>query len=190
MIKGISAMRLASSLMTTRRLRTGSSRGRHVGISVVVLTFVLVVSPYRVVFDGLSQPLGPLAAWAKDGGNGNGNGGNGNGNGGGNSGNPGGNSGNSNSNAGAGKGKAKSQDDNLPDPAAAVTPGSRPKLFINATTGDRIEVSGPSIGVVHSNGLSERVDSGQYEMRDAKGRTIIRRLATRSDRDRLLEMIN
>ncbi|MER8862232.1 hypothetical protein NKI19_00710 [Mesorhizobium sp. M0751] len=158
------------------------------------MTFVLVVNPYRVVFDGPSQPLGPQAAWAKDGGNGNGNGGNGggngNGNGNGNSGNSGGNSGNSNSNAGAGKGKAKSQDDNLPDPAPAVNPDSRPRLFINATTGDRVEVSGPSIGVVHSNGLSERIDSGQYEMRDAKGRTIIRRLATRSDRDRLLEMIN
>ncbi|MES0027513.1 hypothetical protein [Mesorhizobium sp. M0040] len=174
-------MRLTSSLMTTRKRRTGSSRGRHVGISVVVLTFILVVSPYRVVVDGSSQPLGPQAAWAKDGGNGNGNG---------NSGNSGGNSGNSNSNAGAGKGKAKSQDDNLPDPAPAVNPDSKPKLFVNASTGDRVEVSGPSIGVVHSNGLSERIDSDQYEMRDAEGRIIIRRLATRSDRDRLLGMIN
>ncbi|MER9245439.1 hypothetical protein [Mesorhizobium sp. M0590] len=181
-------MRLASSLMTTRKRRTGSSRGRRVGISVVVLTFILVVSPYRVLFDGSSQPLGPQAAWAKDGGNGNG--GNGNGNGNGNSGNSGGNSGNSNSNAGAGKGKAKSQDDNLPDPAPAVNPDSKPKLFVNASTGDRVEVSGPSIGVVHSNGLSERIDSDQYEMRDAEGRIIIRRLATRSDRDRLLGMIN
>ncbi|MER8416880.1 hypothetical protein [Mesorhizobium sp. M1329] len=154
------------------------------------MTFVLVVSPYRVMFDGPSPTLGLQAAWAKDGGNGNGGNGGGNGNGNGNSGNSGGNSGNSNSNAGAGKGKAKSQDDNLPDPVPAVNPDSRPRLFINAITGDRVEVSGPSIGVVHSNGLSERIDSGQYEMRDAKGRTIIRRLATRSDRDRLLEMIN
>lgn len=186
MIKGIYDMRLASSLMTTRRRRTRSSRGRRVGISVIVLTFILVVGPYRVMFDGPSPTLGPQAACAKDGGNGNGNGGNGNGN----SGNSGGNSGNSNSNAGAGKGKAKSQDDNPPDPAPLVNPDSKPKLFVNATTGDRVEVRGPSIGVVHSNGLSERIDSGQYEMRDAKGRTIIRRLATRSDRDRLLEMIN
>ncbi|MER8369565.1 hypothetical protein [Mesorhizobium sp. M1378] len=187
MVKGISDMRLASSLMMTRRRRTGSSRGRRVGISVVVLTFILVVSPYRVMFDGPSPTLGPQTAWAKDGGNGSGNG---NGNGNGNSGNPGGNSGNSNSNSNAGNDKAKSQEDNPPDLAPAANPDSKPKLFINATTGDRVEVSGPSIGVVHSNGLSERIDSGQYEMRDAKGRTIIRRLATRSDRDRLLEMIN
>jgi hypothetical protein len=51
-------------------------------------------------------------------------------------------------------------------------------------------VRGPSVGVVHSNGLRERIDRGQYEMRDAKGRTIIRRVATRSDRDRLLKMID
>ncbi|WP_166487822.1 MULTISPECIES: hypothetical protein [Mesorhizobium] len=48
---------------------------------------------------------------------------------------------------------------------------------------------GPSVGVVHSNGLSERIDGGHYEMRDAMGRTIIRRQATNSDRTRLLGMI-
>lgn len=75
------------------------------------------------------------------------------------------------------------------NPATALNPGSKPKTYINATTGDRVEVRGASVGVVHSNGLSERIDGGHYEMRDAMGRTIIRRQAKNSDRPRLLRMI-
>lgn len=75
------------------------------------------------------------------------------------------------------------------NPVTALNPGNKPKTYINATTGDRIEVRGASVGVVHSNGLSERIDGGHYEMRDAMGRTIIRRQAKNSDRARLLRMI-
>lgn len=75
------------------------------------------------------------------------------------------------------------------NPATALNPGNKPKTYINVTTGDRIEVRGASVGVVHSNGLSERIDGGHYEMRDAMGRTIIRRQAKKSDRARLLRMI-
>ncbi|WP_287063694.1 hypothetical protein [Mesorhizobium sp.] len=75
------------------------------------------------------------------------------------------------------------------NPATALNPGNKPKTYINVTTGDRIEVRGASVGVVHSNGLSERIDGGHYEMRDAMGRTIIRRQAKNSDRARLLRMI-
>ncbi|MER8826817.1 hypothetical protein NKH73_12440 [Mesorhizobium sp. M0938] len=165
---------------------------------------ILVVSPYRLALNGLSLTLSQHAAWAKNDGNGSsgssGNGGNsGNSGNSGNDGNSGnaGNSGKSNSSGNAGKGKSKSPKGTPPENAAttpedavtAVNPGNKPRLYINAATGDRIEVHGPSVGVVHSNGLSERIDGGHYEMRDARGRTIIRRQATNSDRARLLAMI-
>lgn len=180
-----------SCSQSQRRLK--SLRRLRVAICLTASTLILVVSPYRVAQDGLSLTLSPQAAQAQGNSGNAGNSGNS-----GNSGNAGnaGNSGNagtpgsSNSNANAGKGKSKSSKGNPPaNPVAAVNPANKPKVYVNATTGDRIEVRGPSVGVVHSNGLSERIDGGHYEMRDAMGRTIIRRQATNSDRARLLGMI-
>ncbi|GLS34471.1 hypothetical protein GCM10010869_00590 [Mesorhizobium tianshanense] len=182
---------LLASLLTAPAIR---QPGLRVAICLTALTFILTVCPYRVAHHGLSLTLGSQAAWAKDGGQGN-SGNSGNSGNAGNSGNSGtagssGNAGDPNSAGNASKDKAKSSEDNPPQsPVTAVNPKSKPKLYINTTTGDRIEVRGSSLGVVHSNGLSERIDDGHYEMRDAKGRTIIRRVATRSDRSRLLDMI-
>jgi hypothetical protein len=39
--------------------------------------------------------------------------------------------------------------------------------------------------VRHSDGITERIEGGRYEMRDARGRTIINRAATPADRARL-----
>jgi hypothetical protein len=42
-----------------------------------------------------------------------------------------------------------------------------------------------SLSVRHSNGTTERISEGRYEMRDARSRTIVNRRATESDRSRL-----
>lgn len=56
---------------------------------------------------------------------------------------------------------------------------------VNPSTGDRVEVDGDNIQVLHPDGTKEEIDSGVYEMKDARGRTIIERRATQADIDRL-----
>lgn len=56
---------------------------------------------------------------------------------------------------------------------------------INPQTGDRVEVDGDNVQVLHPDGTKEEIDSGVYEMKDARGRTIIERRATQADIDRL-----
>ena len=86
--------------------------------------------------------------------------GGGKGNGGGNGGN--GNSGdNGNGGAGSGGGNANS--------GGARSRGASP----------------PDAGIEHDNGMRETIQKGRYEMRDAKGRTIVNRPATAMDYLRL-----
>ena len=60
---------------------------------------------------------------------------------------------------------------------------------MNLATGNKIKVDGPNIEVVHPDGMKEEIANDRYEMNDAKGRTIINRRATASDRARLRAMI-
>lgn len=52
---------------------------------------------------------------------------------------------------------------------------------VNPATGARVEVGRNSIEVVHRDGTKEELDNGIYEMKDARGRTIIERRATTRD---------
>lgn len=55
-------------------------------------------------------------------------------------------------------------------------------------TGDRVEIDGNSIEVIHPDGTKEEIKNGVYEMKDARGRTIVERRATQADVDRLMAM--
>lgn len=59
---------------------------------------------------------------------------------------------------------------------------------VNPETGDRVEVEGDHIEVLHTDGTKEEIDGGVYEMKDARGRTIIERRATQADVDRLMAL--
>lgn len=59
---------------------------------------------------------------------------------------------------------------------------------VNPATGDRVEIDGNEIKVIHADGTKEEVDDGVYEMKDAKGRTIVERRATQADINRLKDM--
>lgn len=108
---------------------------------------------------------------------GNGNNGNGNGNGGGNSGNGGGNGGNGNSNGGGnGKGNGGSSASPNAAPAGAAT---APAEDGSASASSR------ALRIVHRNGITETIRAGRYEMRDARGRVIVNRPATKRDVTRL-----
>ena len=108
---------------------------------------------------------------------GNGNNGNGNGNGGGNSGNGGGNGGNGNSNGGGnGKGNGGSSASPNAGPAGAAT--------APAEDGS-VGASSRTLRIVHRNGITETIRAGRYEMRDARGRVIVNRPATKRDVTRL-----
>lgn len=52
-------------------------------------------------------------------------------------------------------------------------------------TGARIEVSRGSIEVIHANGIKVEIEDGRFEMKDALGRTIVERPATRADFDEI-----
>ena len=51
--------------------------------------------------------------------------------------------------------------------------------------GAKVEVNGNDVEVVHASGIKEEVENGRYEMKDARGRTIVERRATAADRARL-----
>jgi hypothetical protein len=56
---------------------------------------------------------------------------------------------------------------------------------VNAATGDKVEVDGDTITVIHTNGMKEKIDNGRFRMEDALGRTIVERAATAADLKRL-----
>lgn len=156
------------------------------------IALALTLAPWHVTFDGAPR----IAAATADAGNGNGGGGgngsggnsgsaggsnsgnggsNGNGNAGGNSGNS--NAGGGNPNAGPGNNSGKGN----------TNPGGK-NSYTNAVTGDTLSIDGNKITVIHSNGMTEQVQNGRFEMTDAQGRTIIDRQATQEDLTRLLNL--
>jgi hypothetical protein len=140
-----------------------------------LLTTALVATPYELAFDSQSPHLQAQSAWAKDGGKGGGNGG-GNGNAGGNGGGNGNAGGNGGNNGNAGKNDNAGPSGNARgETANRFTPDTR----------ESVNIDGPAMEVRHTNGMSERIADGRYMMKDAKGRTIINRTATSSDRSRL-----
>ncbi|TIU63587.1 MAG: hypothetical protein E5W25_24385, partial [Mesorhizobium sp.] len=59
---------------------------------------------------------------------------------------------------------------------------------VNAATGDKVEINGSTIKVIHPDGMKEEIQNGRFEMEDAFGRTIIERKATPEDLARLLAL--
>ncbi len=53
------------------------------------------------------------------------------------------------------------------------------------SAGQKVERRGNNIEVVHASGIKEEIEGGVYEMKDAKGRTIVERRATSADIARL-----
>ncbi len=152
----------------------------------------LAVAPCHLTTDGLVKTSAAHAGNGNgNGGNGGGNNGNGNGNGG-NSGSPGGsNSGNggNNGNAGGngnGDGDGNNGTGNGQGNSSAGSVGSSDQgTHVNLATGDKVEVVGGKITVLHPNGMKEEVENGRFEMMDALGRTIVERKATQDDIVRL-----
>jgi len=128
-----------------------------------------VALPYKATISGSTLEVEPQAALAKNEGNGNGGGG---GNGGG-SGRGGGNEG------GSGKGRDSSSGSR----AGASSGGASAR---GASVGNR----GSALRVRHAKGISEEIKDGRYIMKDAQGRTIVNRRATKDDQARLLSFID
>ncbi|MGF7008413.1 hypothetical protein [Aminobacter sp. BE322] len=58
----------------------------------------------------------------------------------------------------------------------------------NPSKGTRVEIDGNNIRVIYPDGIKEEIDNGIYQMKDAAGRTIIKRRAKQADIDRLKAM--
>ena len=162
----------------------GASRALCV-VFTVLLTVPSVLMPYEITFDHQTFQLHAKAALAKDagkgGGNGNGNGngqggGNGNANGRGNDNGQGGPNGNGNG-QGSANGNANGQANGSDNVTGGAVKPSAAEARENAEIGTN--------EVHHPNGMTEEVTGGRYVMKDAKGRTIINREATRPDLLRL-----
>lgn len=146
------------------------SLGRTLASLAVV---VAVTCPYvpEIGPDGLRLHLAAAHAQGGEGnggGNGNGGGGGGgNGNGGGGNGN----GGNGNGNGGGGGN----------DNGHASGGGDGPPAGQNAQPSGNATSRGTDFTVVYDNGMTETIQAGRYEMRDAQGRTIVNRDATLVD---------
>ena len=143
-------------------------------------TLAIVATPYRPMLDGFSPRLVPETAAAKGGQKGDGGAsGKGGGSRKGDSGKGGGDS--------SGQEGAPGQTSGPKDAGKQSRTSSKQPL--NLATGDRIKVDGPNIEVMHPDGMKEEIAKDRYAMTDAKGRTIINRRVTASDRARLRAMI-
>lgn len=141
------------------------------------MALALTIAPCHVKLYGAARIV-PALAYA-DGGNGNGgngNGGNGNGGGNGNSGNS--SSGGGNSNNNSGNNNSGNNNGNRGNSASHNS-------HVNAATGDKVEIDGDAIKVIHPDGMKEEIRNGRFEMEDALGRTIVERKATPEDLARL-----
>jgi hypothetical protein len=123
-----------------------------------MLSAALVLAPFGVSSD--SPFSWSSQAFAKDGGKGGGSGG---GKGGGSG--KGGGTGQGGGKGAGGPGKSRSA------PGAAKR--SRPATGVRAAR--------PAIRFVHENRMSEQIDGGRYVMKDAAGRTIVNRAASKDD---------
>ncbi|MDX8460638.1 hypothetical protein [Mesorhizobium humile] len=164
-------------------------RASRVGCRLVLPALValaLVVTPFSLSIDGLV--VTKAYAGKGGGGGGNGGGGGGNGNGGGNSGSGGGNSAGNGGNGNSGNGNSgngnNSKSNNGASGASATSTGDVDS-HVNAATGDKVEATSNSIQVTHRNGMKETIENGRFRMEDKYGRTIVDRMATMVDLNRL-----
>ncbi|WP_244475275.1 hypothetical protein [Rhizobium sp. Leaf341] len=159
---------------------------------------LLAIAPVRPALDR-TIPFDGVSAFAKGGNNGGGNGGgnssggnngggnNGGGNnGGGNSGGSGGGNGNGNGNGNSngsngGRGKSGSAGSNNGDTGASAPASSLPAF----SRPDADGADGQALSIRHRNGFREQLTGDRYVMRDAQGRIVVDRRATRADRERL-----
>lgn len=129
----------------------------------------VVVLPYKATISGFTLDVVPQSALAKNEGNGKGGGrGNdgGNGRGGGN-----------------GGGNSKGHDNSSESRSGSRSNGS-------SAGGASAGFSGSALRVRHAKGISEEIRNGRYIMKDARGRTIVNRRATKDDQVRLLSFID
>ncbi|KQS75242.1 hypothetical protein ASG25_21065 [Rhizobium sp. Leaf384] len=166
---------------------------------------LLAIAPVRPALDRMI-PFDGVCAFAKggnNGGGGNGGGNNGGGNGGGNSSggnngggnngggnNGGGNSGSSgggnsngssNGSSNGGRGKSGSAGSSNGDTGASAPASSLPAF----SRPDADGADGQALSIRHRNGFREQLTGDRYVMRDAQGRIVVDRRATRADRERL-----
>ncbi|QPC91995.1 hypothetical protein [Mesorhizobium sp. INR15] len=136
----------------------------------------LTAAPYQLNLHHTVAGIGPVAAFAKGGDGGGGHDGGGHDGGGGEShggsSGPGGNSGSGGGDDGAGDDHGADND-------------NHGREHVNGATGVKVEVDGNNVEVTHPDGTKEEVENGQFEMKDALGRTIIERPATDADIARL-----
>ena len=94
----------------------------------------------------------------------------------------------------AGKGQSSKGSGKAASPSGARQSGSGnksgatssgAKFQQNPLTEGRIGLGRPSVAIRHSKGMKEEIKGGRYEMKDARGRTIVNRPATQSDLARL-----
>ena len=158
---------------------------------------LLAAAPYNVVKVNFTATLSPAAAYAKDGRSGGGGDSSGSGSGGSRSGDS---SGGGRSGSGSGgsggddHGGRRGSDDGSGDDHGGRRGGDdrarnddrrNGAEHINAATGDRVEIAGNSIEVVHPDGTKEEIENGRFEQKNAAGRTVVERPATQADAARL-----
>ncbi len=88
-------------------------------------------------------------------------------------------------------GKSGGKNPSSASSASPATPAGEPGAAteqVDPATGDRVRVRGADISVFHRNGIREIIRGDRFEMRDARGRVIVNRMATRQDRARLDRM--
>lgn len=182
-------------------MRARSSLGLTLLMLRASAALALTAVPLHLSFDGAMPKLVTAAAMADDDDSGSdhsgsddhgGSGGSDHGGGGGNSGSGGDDdddngsddhggghdSGNGNGNSGRGGGNGRDDSDNH----------DNDREHVNRLTGNRVEIGRNSIEVVHRDGTKEELDNGIYEMKDARGRTIIERRATARDIARMNDL--
>ena len=160
----------------------------------------LLVSTFALAFM-LSAPLYPAGevvlggvAFAKDGSSG-GSGGGGHGSGGGDSGEGGssgsGGSGGDHSGGGSDDGGDRSGRGGGDDGAGHGVGDDKGRDGAEhiGVAGATVESRGNDIEVVHASGIKEEIEDGRYEMKDARGRTVVERRATPADVARLRSLL-
>ena len=142
---------------------------------------LLAAAPYHVAKVDGTATLAPAAAFAKDGHSGGGGDSSGSGSGRSGSGGDdhggrrGGDDGAGDDHSGRRGGDDRARNDDRRNGAEHVNPA----------TGDRVEVAGNSIEVVHPDGTKEEIENGRFEQKNAAGRTVVERPATQADVARL-----
>jgi hypothetical protein len=147
----------------------------------ILSTLVLIAVPYRAELQGFQPTISLHQAVAKEGNKGNGKGAS----------SKDGGASSKGASTGSNKGSA-GKGGSHQGSGKAASPGGPHRSGADNRSGntrsapaDRIGLSAPSMSVLHSNGMREKISGGRYEMKDARGRTIVNRAATQSDLARL-----